>query len=231
MKTLIILDLDLLNKSIEELDVSLDYGEFLVFLKSLHEESRVQTAYAYTGINFKSPHLKDKMIDDLWKKGFIVRKVKGENYGINFISDSTSAIILDVLRHVYENNVTNVVIVSNSNKLIDLVVLLREKDVYVETVYYGSKCDYDLAVKSNGFIDLDEFIGDEDVLEENEINLYQIVELKNNDDIEENINNGKVQQDEDNDDFIEIKTIKDEVQQDNNEVKKEEGINNETDEF
>lgn len=166
MKTVILLDFDGLNDAVEKLDIELDVNEFLTFLKSIHEESDIQTAYAYVGINEKLPHVKDKIVDELTCAGYIVRKVIGDNYGINFIVDCSQAITLDALRSVYENKATNFILVSNSHKLENLVTLLREKDVSVETVFYGSFVDYDLAVKSTGFINLDEFISDDEDDEE-----------------------------------------------------------------
>lgn len=162
MKTVILLDFDCLNEAVQKLDVELDANDFLAFLKSIHEDSDVQTAYAYVGINEKLPHVKDKIIDELTRAGYIVRKVLGDNYGINFVSDCSQAITLDALRSIYENEATNVVLVSNSHKLENLVTLLREKDVMVDTVFYGSLVDYDLAVKSTGFINLEDFISDDE---------------------------------------------------------------------
>lgn len=162
MKTIILLDFEKLNVALTELDIELNQKEFLDFLKSIYEESEVQTAYAYVGINDKLPHTKDKIVDDLLRTGYIVREIKGENYGLNFISDCSQAITLDAMRSVYENKATNVIIVSNSNRLENLVTVLREKDIVVENVFYGVKADYDLAIKSTGFIDLDNFISDDE---------------------------------------------------------------------
>lgn len=162
MKTVIILDYDKFKKESNALDVDLDSQDFLTYLKSIHSDSSNQTAYAYVTINPKLPHEKDRIIDKLWRDGYIVREVKGENFGINFIADSSQYITLDIMREVYENEINNVVLVSNSNKLSNIAVLLREKNVLVENVFYSSSADYDLAIKSNGFIDLEEFIKDED---------------------------------------------------------------------
>ena len=186
MKTTILLDYDCLNEAAQKLDVELEVNDFLTFLKCIHEESDVQTAYAYIGINEKLPHAKDKISDELTRAGYIVRKVKGNNYGINFVSDSSQAITLDVLRSVYENETSNVILVSNSHKLENLVTLLREKDIIVETVFYGSLVDYDLAVKSTGFINLDDFIIDDEDYDKQE----QLDALKdNNTDVKENNDN------------------------------------------
>lgn len=165
MKTIILLDYDALMEAVKQIDVELEMKDFIDFLKSIHDESSIQTSYAYVGINEKLPHIKDKIIDELTRCGYIVRKVIGDNYGINFVSDCSQAITLDVLRAVYENNATNVILVSNSHKLENLVTLLREKDIIVETVFYGSLVDYDLAVKSTGFINLEAFISDEENIE------------------------------------------------------------------
>ena len=161
MKTVILLDFDRLEETIKELDLRLDMGEFLNLLKTIHEDSEIQTAYAYVCINEKLPHIKDRIIDELTRAGYIVRTIMGDNYGVNFISDCSQAITLDALRCAYENKASNVVLVSNSRKLQGLVTLLREKDVTVENVFFGSFADYDLAIKSTGFIDLDEFISDD----------------------------------------------------------------------
>lgn len=179
MKTIILLDYDSLNASAQKLEVEINSGEFLSFLKSIHEESEIQTAYAYVGINEKLPHVKDKTIDELIRNGYIVRKITGDNYGINFVSDCSQAITFDALRSVYENEATNVILVSSSHKLENLVMLLREKDISVETVFYGSFVDYDLAVKSTGFINLEDFICDDNYDED------ALVSKDDNDDMEE----------------------------------------------
>ena len=187
MKTIILLDYDSIKDATTKLDVELNYKDFLDFLKSIHEESDIQTAYAYVSINKKIPHANDKLVDELTRSGYIVRKVVGDNYGINFIADCSQAITLDALRSVYENEATNIILVSNSHKLENLVLLLREKDITVETVFYGTLVDYDLAINSTGFINLDDFINDDE--REEEINDNE----QNNDgeEIEESVSNNE----------------------------------------
>ena len=65
------------------------------------------------------------------------------------------------MKSVYENGTTNILFVANSNKLSNLATLLKEKGVTVETIFYGSLVDYELAVKSEGFIDLENFVSDD----------------------------------------------------------------------
>ena len=170
MKTIIILDYSQLKNAFNNLDVNFEPEEFLTFLKSLHNNSDTQTAYIYVTINPKLPHENDRIIDKLWQSGYIVREVKGEIIGINFIADSTQYITLDIMREVYENKVDNVILVSNSNKLSNLAVLLRGKNVLVENVFFSSEGDYDLAVKSNKFIDLENFIKDDEYEQNNPSN-------------------------------------------------------------
>ena len=162
MKTIILLDYDNLKEAAQKLDVELDVNGLIDFAKSIHEDSEKQTVYAYININERLPHVKDQIADDLARCGCIVRSVVGDNYGINFIANSTQDMMMDALRSMYENETTNVIIISNSHKLLNLVTLLREKDITVETVFYGSQVDYDLAVGSTGFINLEEFIEDDD---------------------------------------------------------------------
>lgn len=161
MKTVILLDYGCLEEAAKQLDVEIDIKEFLRFLAQLHPESEIQTPYAYVDVDERMPHIKDKITDELTRAGFLVREVIGQNLGINFISNCNQIITLDAMRAVYENSATNIILVSNSALLTNLVTILREKDVFVETVFYGSLVDYDLAIKSSGFIDLDNFIFDD----------------------------------------------------------------------
>lgn len=236
MKTIILLDFDSLNEAVQKLDVEINSNEFLRFLKTIHEESEIQTAYAYVGIDEKLPHAKDKVIDELTRNGYIVRKVNGENFGMNFISDCSQAITLDALRCFYENNATNIIIVSKSNKLVNLVTVLREKDVSVETIFYGSLVDYELAVKSTGFINLDDFITDDeendektlfyesqnselDEFDDKEDPYYNMVEFKSEDKSESKIN--EIQEDK-HVDLISIKNDDAKI----NIIEKDKGENN-----
>lgn len=167
MKTIILLDVNAIEEAFNDLDIEFDLEGLTGFLSSLHESGETTTLYAYVGVNPKLPHASDKLIDRLLKAGYIVREVQGDNFGMYFVSDRTQAITFDALRCTYENEATNVVLISNSPKLESLVSWLREKDVFVETVFLGSKMDYKLAVKSNGFIDLESLVrGEEDEEEE-----------------------------------------------------------------
>lgn len=161
MKTTILIDYDCLEKAGKELGIDIDIVEMIEFLKELHPESEFQNVYAYVGINKKIPHAKDKTVDDLWRAKCIVRTFEGDNLGTNFVSDSSQAITLDAMKSVYENGTTNILFVANSNKLSNLATLLKEKGVTVETIFYGSLVDYELAVKSEGFIDLENFVSDD----------------------------------------------------------------------
>lgn len=165
MKTTILIDYDCLKKAGRELGIEINIADMIEFLKELHPESEFQNIYAYVGINKKVPHAKDKIIDELWRAKCIVRTYEGENLGTNFVSDSSQAITLDAMKSVYENGTTNIVFVANSNKLSDLAVLLKEKGIMVETIFYGSLIDYDLAIKSEGFIDLENFVANDEEID------------------------------------------------------------------
>lgn len=166
MKTIILVDYDNLKEAAKKLNLIFEPEDMYNVFTSYHSESEINTLYAYVGINEKMPFVKDKDIDNLLRSKFIVRKVVGDTYGIHFISDCSQAITLDALRTVYENNATHVMIVSNSKKLVDLATILREKDIVVENVFFGSFANYDLAVHSSGFIDLEDIICyDEDELD------------------------------------------------------------------
>ncbi len=162
-RTVILLDYDKFVEAKALLGIDeLNLAGFLAGLNELHSDSQTQTVYAYVGIDEKQLHRKDPVIDELWRNGCVVRTVRGEHYGVHFVADCSQSIAMDALRSVYENGVTTVALVSNSRSLENLVVALREKDVWVETFFFGSLMDYDLAVKSSRFIDLEPFIKDED---------------------------------------------------------------------
>ena len=159
-KGILLLDYDNFKEACDIADVELDCEGIREFVESLNKGVSF-TSYVYLGVNPKKEHIRDREIDSLWKDKFIVRTVKMVGQGIYMFSDVSQAITLDALRCVYENNVNKVVIVSNGERLADLVVLLREKGVNVDVVYFGSLNNYDLSVKASGFVDLESFISDE----------------------------------------------------------------------
>lgn len=204
MKTVILFDYDAYKEAADKLDVEVNVEQLTEILKSINEESEHQSTYAYVGINEKLPHVKDRTVDTLQRAGYIVRSVVGQNFGMSFISDTTQAITLDALRCVYENSSTHVVLVSNSHRLENLVLALREKDVTVETVFFGSQVDYDLAVSSTGFIDLESFItSDDEEQEQKEDAFTSLISMYESDDegktpIEETEEPSEAQEVEDN---------------------------------
>lgn len=204
MKTTILIDYDGLEKAQHDLNVETSIEELTDFLKQIHEESEYQNVYTYVGINKKVPHAKDKTIDELWRANCIVRKVVGDNIGTNFVADASQAMTLDIMRSVYECGVTNIILVTNTDKLNDLVLLLKEKGITVETVFFGSVVDYDLAVKSQGFIDLEQFISKE---EENNKEIEDEVVLDNMHTCSDEENEKESAQEDEEDTFKEVCTI------------------------
>lgn len=176
-KGILLLDYDSFKEASNNLDIELDCASTKEFIENLNSDTSM-TSYAYLGINPKLEHVRDKEIDSLWKDKFIVRAVKMVEHGIHMFNDVTQAMTLDVMKCVYENNVKKVVIISNSERLIDLVVLLREKNVNVDVVHYGRYTNYELSIKANGFIDLEAFIRDEEIEDEdiNDIESESIIE-------------------------------------------------------
>ncbi len=168
-KRILVMDVDHLLDAADVEKVDIEFSELKRFLEESGQRE-YDLSLAIVAIDEKRPTLKDRLVDDLWRAGFIVKTMVGEHQGYTLIRQNNLEMIRQITQKVYKDNYRFITIISGEKGLINLVSMLREDGIQVECVQYENHMDYDLAVKASGFINLSKYIEEEqeDVKQPNE---------------------------------------------------------------
>ncbi len=170
MKVAVFLDYANVNAASLNLNCSVDYGELLNYLADEEEDRFLAVAYAYVPIDPRQEHAMDSKIDELWQQGYIVKSKVGAIAGESYKCDFDVEMTMDICRVVYESSPDVVVLVSGDKDFIPVVLEMRGKCVRVEVAAFDSAMARELALKSNGYINLDVWVnGCEEIIDEEDL--------------------------------------------------------------
>ncbi len=158
MKVAIFLDYANINASSRQLNCSVDYGALLNYLADETEDRTLQAAYAYVPIDPRQEHAMDETIQNLRQNGYIVKSKVGTIAGDSYKCDFDVEMTLDISRTAYVNAPDIVVLVSGDSDFIPIVLDMRNRGIRVEVAAFKFSMSKHLALKSSGFINLDEII-------------------------------------------------------------------------
>lgn len=158
MKVAVFLDYANIEASSRQLNCSVDYGALLNYLADEDEERTLQVAYAYVPIDPRQEHARDRIINELWQNGYIVKSKVGTVAGETYKCDFDVEMTLDISRVAYSNAPDIIVLVSGDRDFIPIVLDMRGRGIRVEVAAFEAAMSGQLALKSSGFINLDAII-------------------------------------------------------------------------
>ncbi len=183
------LDYANINSSARMSGYKLDYNLLLNdFLVSLDEGRFLTGAFAYVPKDPRSEHSADREIEDLANSGFLVTSkigvISGNSYKCNFAVEMT----MDIMRVATSNKPDIIVIVSGDGDFIPLVRELRKMGIRVEIASFYNSSSRELRQIASGFIDIDQYLNNQDDKTNDDDNLDQLTMISNYDEVVKNDN-------------------------------------------
>ena len=154
-RVVVFLDYANLNASARSLRCEIDHGQLLNYLADQDEGRFLQAAFAYVPKDPRQEHAQDRVIDDLWSKGYVVKSKVGTIAGQSYKCDFDVEITLDIAKAAYEIKPDVVVLISGDSDFIPVVLDLRNKGIRVEIASFGCSMSGLLSNRCSGFINLD----------------------------------------------------------------------------
>lgn len=160
-KVAVFLDYANLNRASADAGCEVDQAALLQYLADEREGRFLQAAFAYVPIDPRQEHARDAVIEDLWNKGYVVKKKVGTIAGSSYKCDFDVEMTLDISRVVNDIKPDIVVMITGDCDFIPVVLELRNKGIRVEVASFGVAMSHLLKNRCSGFIDLDYLVDSE----------------------------------------------------------------------
>lgn len=164
---LLFVDFANINASAEKSGRHIDYGHLLNYLTA---NRRLLDAYCYVPINPRNLTGRDRIIDDLWTEGYLVRKKVGNIAGESYKCDFDVEIAMDMVRAAIDVQPDIVVLASGDCDFVPVIMELRRRGIRTEVAGFLDTSSREVILKSSGFVDLDAFLQEDIEVEYAETN-------------------------------------------------------------
>ena len=150
-KVVLFLDYANINRGAREKRFRMDYQDLLEYVG---EDRFLIDAHCYVPINPRNEHRLDKVIEDLWRSGYIVTTKVGTIAGGTYKCNFDVEITMDMLKVVYQVKPDIIVLASGDSDFISLIQEVRKSGIRVEVAAFEETAGADIVSKCSGFIDL-----------------------------------------------------------------------------
>ncbi len=150
-KIVVFLDYANINRAATEKRFRLDYQDLLRYMG---EHRFLIDAHCYVPINPRSEHRLDRVIEELWRSGYIVTTKVGSFAGFTYKCNFDVEITMDVLKAVYQLKPDIIVLASGDSDFVSLILEVRKSGVRVEVAAFEETAGAEILSKCSGFIDL-----------------------------------------------------------------------------
>jgi uncharacterized LabA/DUF88 family protein len=154
------------NRSFQQHGVTPDYRDLLDYLS---EGRFLVEAHTYVPIDPRNPHVRDREIEQLWSDGYLVHTKMGAPAGDTYKCDFDVEITLDLMRTAEIVRPAIVVLVSGDKDFIPVILELRQRGIRVEVAaFLGINAAREVIMKASGFIDLAQYLAEQQSIAEAE---------------------------------------------------------------
>lgn len=161
-----------IDRSASDHGISLDYADLLEYLVA---DRRLVEAIAYVPIDPNLPHGRDAECEELWQAHFFVKTKLGKRTENAYKCNVDVEMTIDMLNAALDMNIDTVVLVSGDGDFMPVVAYLRGRGIRVETCGFRANTARELAQKSSGFIDVEQYLN-ERLSARNEIENEPVIE-------------------------------------------------------
>ncbi len=135
-----------------------DWADVLAYLS---EGRFLVEAHAYVPIDPRNPHGRDRLLDGLWRDGWLTNSKVGAFASESYKCDFDVEITLDLMRTAEIVRPDIIVLMSGDKDFVPVVLELRRRGIRVEVAaFLGQNAARELAKKASGFIDLGRYLGE-----------------------------------------------------------------------
>ena len=150
-RIVIFLDYANIDRSASDRGVPINYKTLIDYLT---ETRFLVEAHCYFPIDPRSPHARDREMEDLWLSGFYVHTKIGSMAGDTFKCNFDVEMTIDMMRVAQQTKPDIIVIASGDSDFVPVILELRRQGVRVEVAAYRENASREVILKSSGFIDL-----------------------------------------------------------------------------
>lgn len=144
-----------INRSASDFGVRLDYADLLEYLVA---GRRLVEAIAYVPVDPNVPHGRDAECEDLWLARFFVKTKIGKRIDNTFKCDVDVEMTIDMMNAALDMNIDTVILVSGDGDFMPVVAYLRGRGIRVEVCGFRANTARELALKSSGYIDMEQYL-------------------------------------------------------------------------
>ena len=157
-KTIIEVDFANINRSANEVGITIDYEDLLHYLTYTYN---VLESVIHLGVNPRNASNSEDLIEYLGSAGWMVKPKIGTVAGKGFKANVDSEVVVDCMHHRFINGIDMLILCSGDGDFIPLVRYLRNyAGVYVCVAAFKHSCSSHLILEANSFIDMEVYYKD-----------------------------------------------------------------------
>lgn len=144
-----------INRSASDHGIHLDYADLLEYLIA---GRRLVEAIAYVPIDPNMVHGRDAECEELWAARFFVKTKVGKRSENSYKCNVDVEMTIDMLNAALDMNIDTVILVSGDGDFMPVVAYLRGRGIRVEACGFQASTARELALKSSGYIDMEQYL-------------------------------------------------------------------------
>lgn len=141
-----------IDRAARDAQVEIDYAHLLDYMA---EGRFLVDAHVYLPIDPRNEHSLDRLAENLWRSGYVVRQKVGTIAGNSYKCNVDVEITMDVLSTAYQVKPDIIVLATGDGDFSPLVQEVRRLGIRLEVASFEASASRELRLKSSGFISLD----------------------------------------------------------------------------
>ena len=154
-RVVLFVDFANIDRAARDVQVEMDYAHLLDYMA---EGRFLVEAHVYIPIDPRNEHSLDRLVESLWRSGYVVRQKIGATAGTSYKCNFDVEITMDVLSTAYQVKPDIIVLATGDGDFSPLVQEVRRLGIRLEVASFEASASRELKLKSSGFISLDVYV-------------------------------------------------------------------------